>query len=168
MTPAAAPAAERLTDAQIWRIAEAIHQGEMAEARLVERKADSPLILGFARHVDGIHTSALSAERDAASRLSVQPSTSLLADRETQRVQGDLALLDGLSGWRFDRTYIAKETQDLEELLAMVDRDLLPQARGAELRRELSTLRASIAEQLDEIRRIRQALDTHEHASGLE
>jgi putative membrane protein len=158
MTPAAAANEKRLSDDQIWKVAETINRNEAVEARFVEQRAQSPLVKDFAKHMVQMHFDEARTERDAASRLGVNPIPSPLSERYASLVTDDLKTLRGLPPADFDREYIGMEVRDHQRAIDTIDHELLPQAKDPQLKAELLAMRTRVAQQLDEAKRIQGEL----------
>lgn len=158
MTPAAAERVERLSDAQIWQVAEAINHGEVLAARVAERRAEHPATKDFAKHMLQAHADEERIERDSAKRLGLKPDASSVSKRLTTTAQEDVKKLETANRSDFDRTYLDAQVRDHREALGIIDSQLLPQARDPQLKAELTGLRARVAEHLTEAERAQQKL----------
>jgi putative membrane protein len=157
-TPAPAPKAAGPTDAQIAHIAVTANQIDIDAAKIAAAKTKNPDVKTFAELMIKDHGSANQAAGDLAKKLNLTPadndtSKALLAGAEQNKAD-----LDKRNDADFDKAYVAHEVVYHEQVLAAIDKVLIPSAQNADLKNLLVAIRPVVAEHLDHARQLQTTL----------
>lgn len=150
--------AATLTDEQIAGIALLANQREVAEANVALGGATAPAVREFATKMVKDFSDAVSRQQALFAQLAI---TTVGSDRsERIEAESDIANseLEAQTGDAFDKSYMARQVEVLGRIQGIIDTELLPAVQKAELRSELTTMRASIASHLAEAQTVQLAL----------
>ena len=155
---AAQPARPALSDANIAAVVVAANDADISYAEIALARATSAPVRAFAQTMANDHRAVNRAAGDLVARLGVTPednesSLDLRDDAEEKR-----DVLRELSGAAFDSAYIANEVTYHRNVLATIDRALIPGAANAELRSLLVSVRPAFAAHLAHAEQIQAAL----------
>jgi putative membrane protein len=142
--------AARLSDAQIVAVALAANKAEIDAAQAARKKTKSARVKRFASDMIRDHTTANQQAAALIKRLGLRPEEDEASRSLTQRAQDDLAKLKPLQGKELDKAYAEHELARHRQVLATFDDKLLPAAQNADLKSLLESVRAVVAEHLDE------------------
>lgn len=136
--PAAAAAAP--TDPQIAMIAVTADTVDIDAGKLATSKSTNPKVKEFAEMMIRDHTSVNEQATALAKKLNVTPEES--ATSKSLKAGGDkmMAKLKGLNGAAFDKAYADNEVTYHEQVIAAVDKTLIPNAKNAELKSLLESV----------------------------
>jgi putative membrane protein len=145
----------RLDDAQIGGVTSAVNTGEIQQGRLAASRATTNEAREFGAMMVTMHTAAQERQAALLSRLGLTPRESALSQQLTATAQSTLAELETKSGRDFDVAYLDAQIAQHRTTLQVIDTVLLPSVAADELRRELETARAEVADhlQMAEVRR---------------
>jgi putative membrane protein len=165
-TPPPPPAEKPLTDGQIAKIVITANTGEIEQAKLALTKAKSPRVKKFAQTMIQHHgESNKNAEKLLAKSGMAQEDVEI-----AQKLQADSqALVDSwkdLKGAEFDAAYMAAQVKEHQDVLAMFDAKLIPQAKNEELKKELTSFRPKIEMHLKDAEDIQSKLAPASGAPG--
>lgn len=148
-----------LTDLQIASVAVAAHSSELQQAKIALRRATRKDVREFAKAVLAHHEKALHEVHAIGSRLGAAPEPSASAS-DLRSSNTELVLqLNVVERADFDRDFIVSQIGNHEELLALIDARLLPDARNPELRSALEALRPTAALHLARAIELQRALE---------
>jgi len=145
--PAAPPASA--DDARIVQRVLSLNRTEVRTADEVKGKLSSLPAWQLAQRMTVDHAALDRKFGDLAS--SGQPATGTV---DGGTAAGDLAKL---SGRDLDKAYVGHEVKSHEEMLATLDRELIPNAKSEELQRRLIELRSEVAAHLQSARGVQNA-----------
>jgi predicted outer membrane protein len=145
-TMAAAP----LDDAQIAGRVLAFNRAEVQTADAVKGKLSTPPVWQLAQRVS-VDDSAIDQRIDALAKQS-SPSTGA-GDREAAAAD-----FSNLSGDDLEKAYVARVIQTHQAMLNVLDGQLIPSAKGEDLLRRLTDVRAETAAQLDDAQKVQHTL----------
>lgn len=147
--PSRMPAAP-LDDAQIAGRVLAFNRAEVQTADAVKGKLSTPPVWQLAQRVS-VDDSAIGPQIDA---LAKQGSASAGA------ADGEAAAADfsNLSGDDLEKAYVARVIQTHQAMLNVLDGQLIPSAKGEDLLRRLTDVRAETAAQLDDAQKVQHTL----------
>lgn len=148
-----------LSDAQIAGVTAAAHANELQQARIALRRATRKDVRDFARMLIAHHEKALNESRALENRIGIEPgespaSSDLIASNSELVVK-----LNDVKRRDFDREFVAAQVGNAEEILALIDARLLPEARNGELRSSLEELRPMIESHLESAHELQRKLE---------
>lgn len=146
--PAAAPAPDAMTDANIAAIVVAANDADIMYAELALAKSRNEEVRGFAMMTKKDHESMNQAAVALVTRLGVTPvphevSLDLRDDADTKR-----GVMRELEGAAFDSAYAHNEVTYHKSVLGAIDGALIPSALNAELKTLLVAVRPAVAAHL--------------------
>ncbi len=144
-------------DAQITEILKTVNGAEIEAAQLAS-KSTNKVVRDFAKHMilahEGSNKEITSLEKDnKMSDRNSQTSEKLKIDTGNQ-----FATLKKLSGTELDRTYITDQVKDHSDVLEMIDKTLIPNAKNRELKSLLTKTRDAVASHLDMAKKVQSEL----------
>ncbi len=146
----------QLSDAQIVAIADAAHKGEVEQAKLAVRKAKDAQVKQFAQMMATDHEGAMNKTK----QLNISPETTQTSTQLQTDSQNAIQSLNGQTGTDFDKAYMDLQVKEHQQVLNDLDQKLIPNAKNAELKKQLTDLRTKIAEHLQKAEQIQQKLGT--------
>lgn len=154
-------AAGALTDSQILGVVFVANQGEIQEGQLAVTKASKADVRAFGQQMVTEHTASNNAVQALATQLGLTVNTnSALANRLRQETA---LMMDELTakpaGLAFDQAYITGQISMHNELIGIIDSDLKPQAKAAELQAFLANYRITVVNHLQEAAGLQSGLD---------
>ena len=147
-----------LDDGNIVAIVLAANNTDLSYARLVPGRAASAEVKAFAARMTTDHTLLSARAADIALRhgITAEDDATSLDFRDHSAARRDV--LRELTGARFDSTYVENEILYHTELLAALDRVLIPRAHNAELKQFVVTLRPAVSAHLAHAEQVRATL----------
>jgi putative membrane protein len=145
----ATPSGAALTDAQIAAIAVAANKVDIEAAQAAKKKTKNAQVKKFASDMIRDHTSANKQAAALVKKLGVTPEESDASRSLAQGGKDNLDHLRPLKGKAFDRAYAEHEVTYHQQVLGALDDKLIPEARNAELKSLLESVRAVVAQHLD-------------------
>jgi putative membrane protein len=151
-------AAAAPTDPQIAMIAVTADNVDIDAGKLASSKTTNKEVKEFADLMVRDHTSVNEQATALAKRLNVTPeesatSKSLKADGDKMKTK-----LQGLSGAAFDKAYVDNEVTYHQTVLDALDKTLIPNAKNAELKSLLETVRPVIASHLQHAKTLQSSV----------
>ncbi len=146
------------TDPQIAMIAVTADNVDIDAGKLAASKATDPKVKEFAELMVRDHTSVNEQATALAKKLNVTPEES--AASKGLKSGGDKMMkkLKGLSGAAFDKAYVANEVTYHQQVLDTIDKTLIPNAKNAELKSLLESVRPVIASHLDHAKQLQSSV----------
>jgi len=154
LTPASgtrtlAPESQPLTDAQITGVLATVNSNELQQARIALKRARNKDVRDFARVLIAHHEKASNDTRALETRVGLVPESSgPTSDLRSSNSELVVALTESKRS-DFDRSFIAAQVGNYEEVLAVFDARLMPAARNGELTTILETLRPMFQSHLE-------------------
>ena len=151
-------AAAAPTDPQIAMIAVTADNVDIDAGKLASSKSTNPQVKEFADLMVRDHTSVNEQATALAKKLNVTPEES--ATSKSLKSGGDkmMTKLNGLSGAAFDKAYVDNEVTYHESVLSTIDKTLIPNAKNAELKSLLETVRPVIASHLQHAKTLQSSV----------
>jgi len=138
--PRPAPA---YSDDQIVALLATFNAGEVDLATVAHDRGKDPRVRAFAATLRDDHRAALQAELALGQRLVAHAPTERM--REMQRAAADeAAKLKALEGHELDVEFLANQVSTQRDALAMLDVELIPSARRADVRSHLADYRSHV------------------------
>lgn len=154
-TEPAAPADEhgdRLTDQQIVAVAAAVNAAEVDQAKIAVGRAKKKAVKEFAQMMIAHHGKAVKDVNELSTRLNLTPADSELVTHLRVDATETLTKLEQEEANDFDEEYIEAQISMHETALKKLDERLLPNVRNEELKTLLQTMRAQVAQHLEQAR----------------
>jgi putative membrane protein len=133
--------------------------GEMEQARSALQKAKNARVKRFADMMLKDHGDADNKGNEVASRAKVSPAPSDIS-KTVSSDAGQVAssLRAQKAGADFDSLYIESQVKQHSALLDIIDKQLLPNAKNADVREFVQTIRAKVESHLKEAQDIQKGL----------
>jgi putative membrane protein len=157
--PASSTAASSApNDAQIAEIAVTANNVDIKNGKLAKSESKNKAVKDFAQEMITDHTGVNKKAEALVHKLKVKPEES--ADSKSMKDEGDAAMkkLKGLKGAEFDKAYIENEVTFHQQVLDALDKTLIPNAKNAELKNLLTTVRPVIANHLEHAKKIQASM----------
>jgi putative membrane protein len=153
----APPGAADASEANVVAIVLAANNTDMAFARLVPGRAKSNAVKTFAQRMITDHTILNNRVSDVASRAGIvaEDNAISMGFRESSAQRRDA--LRNLEGAQFDSAYITNEIAFHTELLGILDKVLLPNARTPQLRQFVIDLKPAVNAHIAHAEQVRSA-----------
>jgi putative membrane protein len=152
----AAATNETLDDAQILGVVKVANETGVATSQLAAQKAMTPEVREYAQ--DLVQDHLVTGQHVDQTATSAPPGGSETATTWIQRANVELESLSAKSGADFDRAYVESQIENHQELLASIERTLLPQADRVAVRQLLESMRTKVGEHLEQARELQQQL----------
>jgi putative membrane protein len=133
------------SDAQIASIAVTANQVDIDAANLAIARSQNPEVKRFAELMVADHSSVIKKAGELAGRLKLTPEDNDTSKALKKGGEDAAAKLKALSGAEFDKAYVANEVTYHRAVLDALDKALIPNAKNAELKKLLETVRPVIA-----------------------
>lgn len=147
-----------ITDGQALHIAMTLDMGEVITSEPAVGKATNPQVRQFAQDMVTMHTQAAQQTRDLADREDVTLLPNQVSIASENEARGVAQKLSALSGSEFDMMYMEAQHTLHQHGLNMLDFNLIPAARDAEVRAHLTEKRAVVQQHLERTRQILQSM----------
>lgn len=148
------PMAVRFTDAESAAILNAIHTGEIDEAKLALKTTKDKEVKDFAKMMVDHHTEVRDRQGEIFEKLSVAPTETPKSRDLKAEQKKNLDALKKLKAADFDRAYIDMQVKQHEAALPLIDEQILPSAQSGEYKALLRLVR----ERVDQHRKAAQEL----------
>jgi putative membrane protein len=152
------PPVETLSDAQIVLIGITADQSEVDAGKMAQTKATHAEVKAFAAMMVKDHTDAMKKKNDMAKKLSLTPADSTHSTQLKTDAQQMATELQALKGKDFDSRYIETQVKAHQQVLDLLDQKMIPNAKNADLKSELETVRAKVADHLKKAQEIQAKL----------
>jgi putative membrane protein len=160
------PRAAAVTDAQIAAIVVAANTVDIEFGKLAQTKTKNEKVKQFADTMVTDHTAVNKSAVALVTKLGVTPEESETSRGLTASGEKERARLGGLSGEEFDREYIANEVAYHKLVIDAVDKTLIPNAKNAELKATLVSVRPALVAHLEHAEQIQAELAGKKTAKG--
>jgi putative membrane protein len=153
-TTAPEPSRAALSDEQIVAITAAANDAEVDQGNLARAKATDPRIRDFAAMMVDHHTEARREQRS----LSIPEVASPDSDRRTREAQAAFQSLQHEQGSEFDAAYLQLQIEEHRSVLETLKRQLVPAAKGAQLKAFLQKITPTVESHLAQAERLREEM----------
>jgi putative membrane protein len=153
-TPAAQPL---LSDDQILQVVHTANQGEIAQAKLAKGKAQDARVKKLAAMMIKDHTAADHKAMALAKKLN-GPTPSATSTSLESDAQNNTTTLESESGADFDKGYVDTQVKEHQAVLDLIDQQLLPNAKDANVKTFVTGVRAKVAMHLQHARELQAAM----------
>jgi len=147
-----------LDDAQIIALTDAANTAEVDAAKLALQKAKNAKVRKFAQLMIDHHGKAKQDQARLVKKLGLEPEESTkLRDLKTSATDTERTLKAAPDDM-FDKVYIDIQVADHQMVLDSLDRDFIPNAQNAELKKSLSDFRPKVESHLNQALELQKAL----------
>jgi putative membrane protein len=154
--PAALPAQEPLTEAQIAKVSELVNTAEVEQAKLAQAKAKAPAVKNFAAMMAKHHGEALREQAKIVKRLRINSDESATSAKLKTDAETTLATLKKADPAGFDAAYITSQIEGHQKALDLLDAQLIPSAKTPEVSDALRQARAIVAQHLSDAKALQK------------
>jgi len=131
---------ETFTDDQIVALLSTFNAGQVDLATIAHERSRDPRVQAFAVVLRDDHHAALTHELALQERLVAHPPTERMRDMQ-RRSAAEAAKLRSLEGHELDAEFLADQVTTQRDALAMLDVQLIPSAKRADVRAHLADFR---------------------------
>jgi putative membrane protein len=153
-----AAAAASLSDPQIAAIVLAANQVDIDAGNLAQKKSSSAEVKKLAERMVTDHSGVNQAAAALAKRLGVTPEETDASRDLRSSGAATRAKLDALAGAAFDRAYVDNEVAYHQAVLGVLDTQLIPSAKNAELKKMLVDVRPAFVAHLAHAQQLQKDL----------
>lgn len=157
MSLSAAAYAQGVSDAQIASIVVTANQVDIDAGKLASGSANGE-VKTLANLMVTDHTSVNKSAVDLVTRLKVTPEDNPTSQSLKSGGDQNLAHLKTLKGAAFDKAYVDHEVAYHEQVIAALDKTLIPSASNADLKALLVKVRPAFVAHLDHAKRVQASL----------
>lgn len=147
-----------LTDANIAAIVLAANTIDIENAQLALKTSTDESVKAFAQMMVTDHTSVNDKAKALAGKLKLTPVRNAASRGLVKSTGAKRAELAKLTGGPFDKAYLDNEISYHQAVLDMLDQQLVPGAKNAELKDLLTSVRPAFVAHLDKAKETRAAL----------
>lgn len=155
---AASAFAQAPDDAQIASIVVTANQVDIDAGKLAESRGHAADVKAFGKQMVTDHTGVNKQAVALVTRLKVTPQDNPTSESLKKEGQANLKKLEALHGAAFDKAYIEHEVAYHEQVIAALDKTLIPNAKNPELKTMLVDVRPAFVGHLEHARQIQAKL----------
>ena len=148
----------KVSDAQIAEIVVIANMVDIDAGKLAESKATNPDVKAFGERMVTDHTAVNKSAKELVTKLHVTPEENPTSDALKKGGEENVAKLKKLSGAAFDKAYIDHEVAYHEQVLAALDKTLIPDATNPELKALLVKVRPAFEDHLEHAKKLQAQL----------
>ena len=145
-----APEAQALSDAQIARITNDANATEIEQGKLAQARAKDARVKAFADRMVKHHTEA----KDKQAKLGLTTAESDLSTKLERESGTAMGALRANAGKSFDQEYLQTQIKEHQQVLDTIEQQLLPNAKGSELKAYLKEIRPTVEAHLKDAREL--------------
>jgi putative membrane protein len=146
-----------LSDEQILQVVHVANQGEIEQAKLAKSKGQDPRTKKLAAMMITDH-SAADHKTMALAKKSGGPTPSSTSVSLQNDAQNATAILETQSGADFDKGYVDTQVKEHQAVLGIIDRQLVPNAKDADVKAFITEVRAKVAMHLQHAQDLQTAM----------
>jgi putative membrane protein len=158
LVSAAAASAQGVTDAQIASIVVTANQVDIDAGKLAASRGSHADVKAFGQQMVTDHTGVNKSAVELATKLKVTPEDNPTSQALKAGGEKNVAHLRGLKGAAFDKAYIDNEVAYHEQVLAAVDKTLIPGAKNEELKALLVKVRPAFVAHLEHAKKLQSSM----------
>ncbi|MBX2993291.1 MAG: DUF4142 domain-containing protein [Bdellovibrionaceae bacterium] len=153
LAPASALAA-KMNDSELANLLMTVNSGEMEAGRVATRRAQSSDVKAYADKMISGHETNSTAIEGLSQLTGIDPQKTDRSEALKARMVARAKELEAKSRTAFDKAYIAEQIKAHQETLALINKELLPQASNPEFRTFLERTRQTVTAHLEEARQL--------------
>ncbi|MEP6604870.1 MAG: DUF4142 domain-containing protein [Nitrosospira sp.] len=148
-----------LNDAQIAHIVVTANTVDIEAGNLAKNKASHKDVQGYAHRMIEDHTDVNKQATDLATKLKVTPQDNAISKDLRADGKKNLDKLNGLmKGSEFDKAYIDGEVKLHKQVIEVVDKKLVPDAKNEDLKALLIKVRPALVSHLEHAKQLQTSL----------
>jgi putative membrane protein len=147
-------ALEILSDEQIAQLTDDANSAEIDQAKVAESKAKDQRVKKFAERMVKQHTDA----KDKQAKLNQKTSSSDTSKKLEKDASHTLSALKSDNDASFDRDYIADQVKEHQEVVDMINKQMLPNVKGTELKAYLEEIKPTVEMHLKSAQELQKKL----------
>jgi putative membrane protein len=148
-----------LNDAEIFAVANAVHEGEIQMAEVARKSASSAQVKQYAQLMITDHKKAHTKAKTLAQKAKITASDNEVSNQLKSDVQTMMIDMKDLKGRELDRMYMQNQVKAHRTVLDLVDTRLLPNVSNAEMKSHLQEVRTKVSDHLTQAESISTKLD---------
>ena len=126
--------AQKPTDPEIAAIVVTANQIDIDAGKMAQQKSTNPQVKEFAQRMVEDHTSVNAKATELAQKLSLTPKESDTSRSLKKDAEKTMTRLQSLEGAAFDKAYVDNEVAYHEAVIGVMNKQLVPGAKNAELK----------------------------------
>ena len=146
------------TDPQIAAIVVTANQVDIDAGNVAVKKTTNPEVKKLAERMVTDHTGVNKAAGELVGKLGVTPEPTDASRGLESNGKAARGKLEALSGPEFDKAYVDGEVAYHEAVIGVLDKQLVPSAKNAELKKMLVDVRPAFIAHLDHAKQVQKAL----------
>jgi len=158
-TATAKPAEKPMTDAEIVAVTSTANNGEIDMANLATKSATSADVKNFAAMMITQHKDMESKGKALAAKAKITPADSDASNALKSDVQSTISNLKTQKGKDFDKAYMDSQVKMHTEGLDIIDNQLLPSVKNADMKDHLNTVRQHVQMHLSKAQDIQSRME---------
>lgn len=147
-----------LNDGQILEVLTQANNVDIASGKLARTKAANADVKGFAERMIAEHQQSNDEGKAVSKRIKTSPQGSAVSGTLESAGKDAMKSMKNLKGADFDQAYIKNEILVHQKVLDTIDKNLLPNAKNAEVTALLNKTRPIIASHLEHAEKLQAAL----------
>lgn len=154
--PGAPVRKEAKGDSEVMSVVLAANEGEIIAADVVAKKKVSEEVKGFAQMMHTEHGKNSIDTMALSQKIKIVPTDTQAVDQLKNKSATELAALVGLDGKDFEKAYMDAMVKQHNEVIAMIDGQLIKEAKNEELKKHLTATRGHVMKHLDAAKKIQE------------
>jgi putative membrane protein len=154
-------AADKLNDAQIAQVVVTANQIDIENGHIALDRSKTSQVDEFANLMVKDHTAVNNNAEGLVKKLGVTPEASKTSESLRKDADKEQTKLKGLSGKDFDKAYLKNEVAYHKQVIAALDKTLIPDAQNAELKKTLVDVKPAFQAHLEHAEKTLAELDKH-------
>lgn len=148
-----------LTDDQIAAIVVTANTADIENGKLAQSKTKNSQVKELAQHMINDHTASNKQATQLAAKLKMKPKEGVASHQLKTDAQRGKKELEAKNGEEFDKAYVDGEIALHQKVLDSIDKQLLPNAKNAELKDLLTKTRPVIVSHLEHAKMLKSNWD---------
>ena len=137
------------TDAEALAWVMQVDNNEINAAQEAQKKKISQPVMDYAKMLEKEHSDNLQKTKDMSQSMNEMPAETQAVEDLKAKGNDMLSSLSSMDGMDFERNYIDAMVKGHTEALSMLDNQLIPNAKSADLKNHLTETRQHVAMHLD-------------------
>ena len=158
--------AQKPTDPEIAAIVVTANQIDIDAGKLAQTKSTNPEVKKFAERMVEDHTSVNAQASALAQKLNLTPKESETSRSLKKSAEQTMTRLQSLEGAAFDRAYVDNEVAYHEAVIGVMNKQLVPGAKNAELKKLLVQSGPAFTAHLKHAQQLQKSLSGKQGTGG--